>query len=119
LNKYLLWPFNVIGNSAFNTGYACTLKAMVQSYRELWSVIPGTTPSDFPFGSVLISDGSEFGEPENLANIILSQTLNYGSLPNDDLPNSFLALPEPDPYMDLQNPDLCSQTFTEPTLNKQ
>ena len=96
------------GNSAFNTGYACTLKAMVQSYRELWSVIPGTTPSDFPFGSVLISDGSEFGEPENLANIILSQTLNHGSLPNDDLPNSFLTLPEPDPYMDLQNPDLCS-----------
>jgi len=97
------------GNVAQNTGYACTLKAMLNSYRQMWSVIPNTTDPNFPFGSVLLSDGSDFGDPENLANVILAQTANYGRLPNPDLQNSFLAVPEPDPWMDMNNPDLCSQ----------
>lgn len=97
------------GNVVQNTGYACTLKAMLASYREMWSIIPGTTDRNFPFGSVLLSDGSDFGDPENIANVVLAQSANHLSLPNDDLPNSFLAVPEPDPYMDMNNPDLCSQ----------
>jgi len=98
------------GSFPLNTGYACTLAAMVAAYREAWSVVPGTTPPDFPFGSVLLTDGSEFGTPGNFAQVVRAQTANFGELPNAAIPNSFLVAASDlgDPWMDLQNPNLCS-----------
>ena len=79
------------GNYALNTGYGCTLPPMLAAYRAIWSVEPGTTAPDFPFGMVLLADGSDFGTPGAMANIVRSQTANFGSLPNAAMPNSFLV----------------------------
>jgi len=98
------------GNSALKTGYGCTLVAMVAAYRAAWSVVPGTTPADFPFGSVLLADGSDFGSPWNLAGVMAAQTANYGRLPNAAIANAFLAsaYDAGDPWMDLQSPNRCA-----------
>ena len=79
------------GNYALGTGYACTLPPMVAAYRAIWSAVPGTTSPTFPFGMVLLADGSDFGTPGAMASIIRAQTANFGSLPNAALPNSFLV----------------------------
>ena len=99
------------GNYARGTGYAAMLVAMVSALRAAWSSEPGTTPPDFPFGQVLLADGSDFGSPQNIGAIISAQTANFGRLPNAALPNSFVAsaFDLGDPWMDMQNPDLCSR----------
>ena len=61
------------GNSAQNTGYGCVVPAMVSAWRALWSAVPGTTPPDAPFGSVLLADGTDSGNPSNLFSIIWAQ----------------------------------------------
>ena len=99
------------GNFALGTGYGCMLPAMVAAYRAIWSAVPGTTDPQFPFGNVLLADGSDFNTPGALSSMIRSQTANFGSLPNAAIPNSFLAsaLDLGDPWMDANNPDLCSR----------
>jgi len=99
------------GSLPDNTGYACTLPAMVRAYRAAWSAEPGTTPADFPFGSVLLADGSDFGSPGNLAQVVRAQTAGFGALPNAAVPASFFAsaFDAGDPWMDLQDPGKCAE----------
>jgi len=59
---------------------------------------------------VLLADGTDSGNPGNLANIIQAQTASYGALPNALMPNTFLvnAFDAGDPWMDLRDPGKCS-----------
>lgn len=78
------------GNAIANVGYGCEMVDLVQSWRTKWSLVPGTTDPDAPFGIVtLASSGSEGGP--NMGAMRWSQTGNYGVLPNPLIPNSFLA----------------------------
>ena len=61
------------GNSLHNTGYSCILPRLLKSWREIWSTEPGTTDPTFAFGTVLLADGTDSGNPGNLANIIQAQ----------------------------------------------
>ena len=40
------------GNVLNKTGYACSTHNLVNSWRQQWSVEPGTTSPDFGFGIV-------------------------------------------------------------------
>ena len=101
------------------SGYACSLKTMVGEYRKLWSAIEGTTPPDAPFGIATLPYWSAEGSPQNVGAENWAHTANHGvfvhpshrqahpaqhrchptlnltpvrnSLPNADLPNTFLA----------------------------
>jgi hypothetical protein len=79
-----------MGNSVQKVGYGCLLPAMVALWRKSWSVVPGTTDPNAPFGVVsLASGGSEGGT--DIGGMRWSQTANYGTLPSPELPHSFLA----------------------------
>ena len=50
------------GNSAANVGYGCEMRQLINGWRQAWSVVPGTTSPNAPFGVVtLASSGSEGG----------------------------------------------------------
>jgi hypothetical protein len=53
----------------------------VTSYRQQFSVTPGTTDKQFPFGIVSLADGTSEGHGHNMANFRLAQTASYGILP--------------------------------------
>lgn len=80
------------GSSLHNTGYGCLLPTMVSQWRKMWSIEPGTTDPLAPFGIITIADGTEEGWGRNAYGLHQSQTANYGSLPNELIPNSFLTL---------------------------
>jgi hypothetical protein len=65
------------------------MKALVTSYREAWSVVPGTTDPQFPIGVVSIADGSEEGWGYTFSGLHWAQTASHGTLPNADMPNVF------------------------------
>ena len=80
-----------MGNTRDRTGYSCMMKALVDSYRAAWSVVPGTTDPLFPIGVVTIADGSEEGWGYSFAQLHWAQTGSYGTLPNAAMPNTFLG----------------------------
>ena len=80
-----------MGNTKDFTGYSCMMKALVDSYRAAWSVVPGTTDPLFPIGIVTIADGSEEGWGYSFAQLHWAQTGSYGTLPNEVMPNTFLG----------------------------
>ena len=80
-----------MGNSAYGTGYGCVLPKLISRYRELWSVVPGTTDPVVPFGVVTLSAGSSEGSGQHMAGMRWSQTGNYGVLPNPIMPAVFMA----------------------------
>eukprot|EP01060_Flectonema_neradi_P037797 TRINITY_DN7724_c0_g1_i2.p1 TRINITY_DN7724_c0_g1~~TRINITY_DN7724_c0_g1_i2.p1 ORF type:complete len:431 (+),score=71.39 TRINITY_DN7724_c0_g1_i2:86-1294(+) len=80
-----------MGNSADGTGYGCAQVALVKSWREIWSVREGTTPSDAPFGVVSLAAGGSEGHQYNMARMRWAQTGNYGHLPNPAMPRTFMA----------------------------
>ena len=61
------------GDSTKNTGYACSTKNLVASWREQWSVQPNTTSASFPFGIVTLADGTSEGHAHNVANFRSAQ----------------------------------------------
>ena len=64
--------------------------AMVDLWRKSWSKRPGTTDPLAPFGIVtLASGGSEGGS--DIGGMRWSQTGNFGTLPSDEMPMTFLA----------------------------
>jgi hypothetical protein len=79
---------NACGNILNKTGYGCMTKAMLEAWRGAWSVEPGTTDPEFPFGLVVLA--SEEGECGDGA-FRWSQTGQYGVLPSPQLPNTFAA----------------------------
>jgi len=86
------------GNSLHGTGYGCMLPTMVSNLRTMFSLVPGTTDPNAPFGIVSIADGTEEGWGRNAYGTHWSQTANYGSLPNEKMPNTFFTLAEGDPW---------------------
>lgn len=80
-----------MGNSAAGVGYGCQLPAMIAEWRRQWSAVEGTTDKLAPFGIVTLAAGGSEGHDQNMAGMRWSQTGNYGSLPNNAMPNTFLA----------------------------
>ena len=56
------------GSVLADTGYACSTKNLVSSWRKQWSVTPGSTDPTFPFGIVSLAAGTSEGNPQNMAN---------------------------------------------------
>eukprot|EP00040_Diaphanoeca_grandis_P024611 m.135537 g.135537 ORF g.135537 m.135537 type:complete len:835 (+) comp29800_c0_seq1:114-2618(+) len=82
------------GNVLNNTGYACSAKNLVQTWREQWSVDPSTTSPLFPFGIVSLAAGTSEGNSMNMPNFRLAQTASYGVLPGPSgsgMENTFIA----------------------------
>jgi hypothetical protein len=69
-------------------GYACQLPAMLQLWRQSWA-----GGSNNPFGVVDLHAGSSEGQGGNgaMGNFRWAQTASYGQLPNEAMPNSFMA----------------------------
>jgi len=81
----------VMGNSMLGFGYGCALPKMIARYRQMWSVVPGTTDPLAPFGIVTLAANTNEGSGQRVAGMRWSQTGNYGVLPNTIMPNTFLA----------------------------
>ena len=82
---------NVAGRYGNATsGYACLLPKMIASYRRAWSLHPGTTRDDAPFGLVTLQP-SGFGGHPDAGGFRLAQTAGYGTIPNPSMPNTFFA----------------------------
>ena len=91
-------------NEAAPLSYNCTFPAMIAAWREEWyNATGGNTARQFPFGFVQLSVHG--GDPcyggkacynmptwsEGYAAIRWAQTASYGSVPNDAMPNVFMA----------------------------
>ena len=72
---------NGCGNVLAKTGYACSTRNLVTSWREQWSAVPDTTDSLFPFGIVSLAAGTSEGNSQNMGNFRHAQTASYGFLP--------------------------------------
>eukprot|EP00038_Savillea_parva_P008482 m.177256 g.177256 ORF g.177256 m.177256 type:complete len:720 (-) comp14315_c0_seq1:22-2181(-) len=83
----------VMGNTDGSAGYACMMQALVNQWRNLWSTrVPGTTSNQAPFGIVtLASSGGEGANGIAMGAMRQAQTGGFGVLPNDGMPNTFLA----------------------------
>ena len=78
------------GNSLRKAGYACLMPKLVSTWRALWSTTPGTTDESAPFGVVtLAASGTEGGA--DISAMRVAQAGSHASLPNPDMPNTFLA----------------------------
>ena len=82
----------VMGNSAAHAGYSCLMKTLIVQWRQLWSITPGTTDPDAPFGVVtLASSGGEGANGLAMGAMRQAQTAGFGVLPAPGLPKTFLA----------------------------
>lgn len=75
-----------MGNSLNAVGYGCELPAMVDNWRAVWRAPPTAL-----FGVATLAAGGSEGNGHHMAGMRWSQTANYGVLPNDRMPHSFLA----------------------------
>jgi hypothetical protein len=79
------------GNSLTSVGYGCALPKMIAKYRARWSATPGTTDPLVPFGVVTLAAGTSEGSTRNMAGMRWSQSCNFGVMPNEACPNTFIA----------------------------
>ena len=79
------------GNYADGTGYGCMMAKLIESWRAVWSVEPGTTDALAPFGLVGLADGTDEGFGGNMRQFRWAQTANYGVVPNPAMPRTFMA----------------------------
>ena len=79
------------GSSATGVGYGCYQVALVSLWRRMWSVEPGTTNPTASFGLVTLASGGSEGHGQHMSYLRWSQTANYGVLPNEKMPNTYLA----------------------------
>ena len=78
-------------NSGSPAAYSCQLPAMVRRWREAWGGDTNRT-SALPFGVVQLAGDVDEKNPTALPVFRwLGQTQEYGTLPNPNIPNSFLA----------------------------
>ena len=76
---------NGCGNVLAKTGYACSTRNLVTSWREQWSASgPDTTDPLFPFGIVSLAAGTSEGHSKNMGNFVshshpLLNTKGYSS----------------------------------------
>lgn len=85
------------GNIRTNEGYSCLIHNFIGDLRKLWSRVPGTTNSNFPFGFVQLAGYCP--GPNHLCNydigvgdLRFAQTAEQGIVPNKYLPNTFMAM---------------------------
>lgn len=64
---------------------------LVESWRKVWSAVPGTTDPNAPFGLVSLADGTDYGAGINMRGFRWAQTANFGTLPNHAMPHTFMA----------------------------
>ena len=81
---------NVKGSATADVGYSCKQRELVKGWRAAWSDTAGTTNASAPFGVVTLASSGTEGGP-NLGAMRLAQTAGYGVLPNEEMPNTFLA----------------------------
>lgn len=104
-----------MGNSADGTGYACSLPAMVNSWRQVWRA-----PKDALFSIATLAAGGSEGAGQHMAVMRWSQTANCGYCPNPALPNSFgaqvydLSDPWASKYLDDGNERVTNKTTGKP-----
>jgi hypothetical protein len=79
------------GLSQDDVGYGCMQQRMVEAWREIWSVVDGTTDRLAPFGLVTIAPSGSEGAGYHLSAFRWSQTANYGVLPNPVMPATYVA----------------------------
>ena len=82
---------HVSGSSLSGVGYGCMLPALLRSWRALWSREANTTAADAPFGVVTLAAGAHWHGGRDIGSLRHAQTANYGALPNEAMPNTFLA----------------------------
>ena len=106
-----------VGNSLTGVGYGCYQVAIVELWRRMWSVQPGTTSPTASFGLVTLAAGGSEGHQPHISHIRWSQTGNYGVLPNEKMPNTYLAhaYDMGDPWADKS---LGSNNCTDPDASK-
>ena len=84
-------------NTNYNTDqYLCTFSQMIQAWRATWAEkTQGETPDNFPFGIVQLGTNVEQvsdSNPDSKWSLIRwHQTGDQGSVPNPELPNTFMA----------------------------
>ena len=79
------------GSSLGGYGYGCQLPEMVSRWRARWSALPNTTAPDAPFGVVTVAHDGGWHGARDFGGFRWAQTANYGVLPNEAMPNTFLA----------------------------
>ena len=89
--EYNLQTNAVSGNSLGGYGYGCELPKLVSAWRAKWSRVPNTTDPLAPFGVVTLAENAHWHGGRDLGGMRHAQTANFGSLPNDAMPNTFLA----------------------------
>lgn len=77
------------GSVSQKTGYACMMDNLINTWREWWSAVPGTTPPDFPFGLVSLAGGTSEGHGKNMGAFRYAQTGNSGGFGGK--PNMYVA----------------------------
>lgn len=55
------------GSYVDGTGYGCMMARLIESWRSVWSTVPGTTNPQAPFGLVTLADGTDEGNGINLS----------------------------------------------------
>ena len=79
-----------MGNSKDGSGYGCSLPAMINSWRQVWTGSPAEKESRL-FGIATLAAGGSEGAGQHMAGMRWSQTANYGFWPNPAMPNVFGA----------------------------
>eukprot|EP00462_Mataza_sp_D1_P021035 CAMPEP_0175129262 /NCGR_PEP_ID=MMETSP0087-20121206/5373_1 /TAXON_ID=136419 /ORGANISM="Unknown Unknown, Strain D1" /LENGTH=352 /DNA_ID=CAMNT_0016411389 /DNA_START=13 /DNA_END=1068 /DNA_ORIENTATION=- len=88
--KGVIW-FQGEANTGRFANYSCQFPAMIADWREKFHQgTNGLTDPTFPFGFVQLS--SYDGADEDIAGLRWAQTANFGSVPNEKMPNTFMAV---------------------------
>ena len=82
------------GASLTDDSYVCFFSKLIESWRELWHQrTNGSTNIQFPFGFVQIGTETNSSIPVGGKTWIrLRQTFNVGYVPNNVVPNVFMAI---------------------------
>lgn len=77
----------------YDVNYACTFPAMIADWRARWHAASRTTSPQFPFGFVQLSTWDNNNETQvgSVPVVRWGQTANFGYVPNQALPNTFMA----------------------------
>ncbi|XP_053125723.1 sialate O-acetylesterase isoform X2 [Hemicordylus capensis] len=81
-------------NTVMNTDlYNCTFPALIEDWRKaFFEGSHGETEQDFPFGFVQISTDRQMQLDDSFPRIRWHQTADYGYVPNQKMPNTFMAV---------------------------
>ncbi|XP_020667217.3 sialate O-acetylesterase [Pogona vitticeps] len=81
-------------NTLMNTDlYNCTFPALIRDWRRAFHKgSGGQTPSDFPFGFVQLCTDRRAVTDDHFPRIRWHQTADYGYVPNEKMPNTFMAV---------------------------